>query len=78
MKESDDYTNFEAIEKEVQEKWYGISAKAYGAQSGGSNQFGGFDASQFGDIFSGFNGGAKTETQAAQPTSDAEDIQDAK
>lgn len=78
MKESDDYANFEAIEKEVQEKWYGISAKAYGAQSGGSNPFGGFDASQFGDIFSGFNGGTKTETQTAQPTSDAEDIQDAK
>lgn len=87
MKESDDYTNFENIEKEVQEKWYGISAKAYGAQNGGSNQFGGagnpfggFDASQFGDIFGAAAGGAKTETQTAQPTSesDAEEIQDAK
>jgi molecular chaperone DnaK len=87
MKESDDYTNFETIEKEVQEKWYGISAKAYGAQNGGSNQFGGagnpfggFDASQFGDIFGAAAGGAKTETQTAQPTSesDAEEIQDAK
>ena len=87
MKESDDYTNFETIEKEVQEKWYGISAKAYGAQNGGSNPFGGagnpfggFDTSQFGDIFGAAAGGAKTETQTAQPTSDsdAEEIQDAK
>ena len=87
MKETDDYSNFETIEKEVQEKWYGISAKAYGTQNGGSNPFGGagnpfggFDASQFGDIFNGATGGAKTETQTAQPTSDsdAEEIQDAK
>jgi DnaJ-class molecular chaperone len=71
----------------VQEKWYGISAKAYGSQNGGSNpfggagnSFGGFDASQFGDIFGAATGGTKTETQTAQPTSesDAEEIQDAK
>lgn len=78
MKESDDYTNFETIEKEIQEKWYGISAKAYGqtGANAGGNPFGGFDASQFGDIFSG--AGKAETTQTAQPTPSEEDIQDAK
>lgn len=34
MKEDDDYSGFDDIEKEVQTKWYGISAKAYGANQG--------------------------------------------
>lgn len=78
MKETENYTNFESLEKEIQEKWYGISAKAYGAQDGGSNPFGnGFDASQFSDIFKNGGAGMNTETQTAQPTSE-DDIQDAK
>lgn len=78
MKESGDFSNFEAIEKEVQEKWYGISAKAYGqtGANAGGNPFSGFDASQFGDMFSG--AGKAETTQTAQPTPSEEDIQDAK
>ena len=34
MKEDDDFSGFDDIEKEVQTKWYGISAKAYGANQG--------------------------------------------
>ena len=84
MKESDNYTNFDSIEKEVQEKWYGISAKAYGGQNGGSdfmNQFmggnGTFNGTNFADMFknaSATQGG----TQTVQPTSSDDDIQDAK
>ena len=77
-----DLTNADNLIEEVNKRLATVGAKVYAnvnnAQSGGSNPFGGFDASQFGDIFSGFNGGTKTETQTAQPTSDAEDIQDAK
>jgi molecular chaperone DnaK len=84
MKESDNYTNFDSIEKEIQEKWYGISAKAYGGQNGGSdfmNQFmggnGTFNGTNFADMFknaSATQGG----TQTVQPTSSDDDIQDAK
>lgn len=65
MKEKDEYTNFDNIEKEVQERWYAISAKAYGqgqGAQGDGNPFGnGFNAD---DLFKGaFNGAAQ-----AQPT----------
>ena len=77
MKEDGDYSNFDTIEKDVQEKWYSISAKAYGQNNGnaGGNPFNGFNASQFGDIFNNMGG---NNTQTAQPTSSDEDIQDAK
>ncbi len=72
MKEADDYTNFDNVEKEVQEKWYCISAKAYGNQNGG---IGGFNFANgqnpFSDIFS-------KATNMNQPTSDNDDVQDAK
>ena len=77
MKESGDFTELDNLEKEIQDKWHGISAKAYGQNNAGSqNPFGGFDASQFADMFK--NGGANTTTQTAQPTNSDEEIQDAK
>ena len=80
MKEKDDYSGFEDVEKEVQERWYAISAKAYsqnqGAQ-GGTNSFGnGFNADDL------FKSGAFSGAAQAQPTEEPKqdndvEIQDA-
>ena len=83
MKETDDYTNFANVEKEVQEKWYGISAKAYGGQNGAAsdifNQFGGTGgANPFADLFKNAGSATTQATQPQSPTTDEEDIQDAK
>lgn len=75
MKEKDDYTGFDDVEKEVQQRWFGISAKAYsqgqGAQ-GGSNPFsGGFSAD---DLFKGaFNGAAGANAEQPQPEQPKQD-----
>ena len=42
MQEDDDYSDFDSVEKEVQEKWFGISAKAYGGQGNFNPNMGGF------------------------------------
>ena len=83
MKETDDYTNFANVEKEVQEKWYGISAKDYGGQNGGASdifsQFGGADgANPFADLFKNASSATTQTAQPQSPTTDEEDIQDAK
>lgn len=72
MKETDDYSNFDNVEKEVQEKWYGISAKVYGGQNGNA---GGFNFANGQDLFSDIFSKA---TNMNQPTSDNDDVQDAK
>lgn len=77
MKESEDYSNFDNLEKEIQEKWYGISAKAYGSNNSG-NPFGdgmNFDNVNFGDMFN--KAGTQSDVQSNQP-SDEDEIQDAK
>ena len=78
MKEKDDYTGFDDVEKEVQQRWYAISAKAYGqgqGAQGGTNSFGnGFNAD---DLFkSAFNGGTAQPTEEPKQDNDVE-IQDA-
>lgn len=78
MKEKDDYSGFEDVEKEVQERWYAISAKAYGqgqGAQGGTNPSGnGFNAD---DLFKGaFNGGTAQPTEEPKQDNDVE-IQDA-
>lgn len=80
MKESNDFSNFDSIEKEVQEKWYGISAKAYGGAQGGGqftngNPFENVTGNPFGDMF-GKNGGAQANSQdSSTPNSDGfEDV----
>ena len=50
MKDKKDYSGLDSLEKEVQERMYGISAKLYGQGNGnpGAGQAGGFN---FGDMF---------------------------
>ena len=72
MQKNDDYSGFDDIEKEVQEKWYGISMKAYGGAQGGFNpNMGGFNPE---DIFKSQMGNNQ------QPDSNDEnvEVQDAK
>lgn len=72
MQKNDDYSGFDDIEKEVQEKWYGISMKAYGGAQGGFNpNMGGFNPE---DIFKSQMGNSQ------QPDNNDEnvEVQDAK
>ena len=75
MQKDGDYTGFDGIAEEVENRWHTISSKAYG----GSNSQN-FDAeSQFGKWFGGQNnpfGG--TTTGQNQQTDDNVDVQDAK
>ena len=75
MQKDDDYTGFDGIAEEIENRWHTISNKAYG----GSNPQN-FDAeSQFGKWFGGQNnpfGG--TTTGQNQQTDDNVDVQDAK
>lgn len=60
MKESKDYTNFESLEKEIQEKWFTISAKMYQQPEGN------VDPNMFNEMFNG--AGANTQQSDQQPT----------
>lgn len=76
MKEKDDYTGFEDVEKEVQERWYSISAKAYSQGQGAQGGSGGFSADDL------FKSGAFSGATQAQPTEEPKqdndvEIQDA-
>lgn len=68
MKEDDNYDGLDAIEEEIQRRWYSISTKAY---STGNNGQGGFNPQ---DIFNA------AQTQGATPSNNEEDVevQDAK
>lgn len=79
MKEKDDYTGFDEIEKEVEARWYGISAKAYsqgqGAQDGANPFANGFNAD---DLFKSgaFTGAAGAEQpQPEQPKQEDENVE---
>lgn len=71
MKENDDYSGFDDLKKEIQTKWYGISAKAYGANQGFNPN--GFDASNVENMFK--NGWSGMQQQS--PDENVE-VQDAK
>jgi molecular chaperone DnaK len=60
MKESKDYTNFESLEKEIQEKWFTISAKMYQQPEGN------VDPNMFNEMFNG--AGANAQQPEQQPT----------
>ena len=80
MKEDEDYTELDNLEKEMSEKWYAISAKAYGQgeAQGGANAFAnGFNAD---DLFKGAFTGSAGQPQPEQPqsTNDDVEVQDAK
>ena len=62
MKEDSHFDNLENTIKEVQERLYAISAKAYGQQNGGANTNGGFDPNMFANFAQNFGGGNTTNT----------------
>lgn len=67
MKEEENFDNFDEVEKETQQRWYAISAKAYGAQNGG------FDPQ---DIFKAAQANGQPKAEAANGEEDVE-VQDA-
>ena len=76
MKKNSDYNNLSNVENDINNRWYGITSKAYGSnsqQTGGSNQFN--------DIFGNFasNTSDHTSTNTSNPTDDSDaEVQDAK
>jgi molecular chaperone DnaK len=75
MKESDDYSGFDNIEKEVQARWHLISAKAHGKQgeANGPTFENAFTNGNFADMFGGMQG-----TNNQQGNDDTVEVQDAK
>lgn len=82
MKETEDYSNLDSVERDVQTRWYGISAKAYGqGQNGSSGDF----MQQFQDMMNkaGTKGNPNNTSSASsgnrkEETQNAEEVQDAK
>ena len=76
MKKNSDYNNLSNVENDINNRWYGITSKAYGnnsQQAGGSNPFG--------DMFGNFtqNTSDNTSTNTSNPTDDSDaEVQDAK
>lgn len=76
MKKNSDYNNLSNVENDINNRWYGITSKAYGSnsqQTGGSNPFN--------DIFGNFasNTSDHTSTNTSNPTDDSDaEVQDAK
>lgn len=76
MKKNSDYNNLSNVENDINNRWYGITSKAYGSnsqQTGGSNQFN--------DIFGNFasNTSDHTSTNTSNHTDDSDaEVQDAK
>lgn len=76
MKKNSDYNNLSNVENDINNRWYGITSKAYGnnsQQAGGSNPFG--------DIFGNFASNTSDHTSAntSNPTDDSDaEVQDAK
>lgn len=69
MKEHSDYTGFDEVEKEIQTRWYAISARAYG---NGQNNQGGFDFNSM------FGGGMNKNGETSQSVGENVEVQDAK
>ena len=76
MKKNSDYSNLSNVENDINNRWYGITSKAYGnnsQQAGGSNPFG--------DMFGNFtqNTSDNTSTNTSNPTDDSDaEVQEAK
>ena len=76
MKKNSDYSNLSNVENDINNRWYGITSKAYennSQQAGGSNPFG--------DMFGNFtqNTSDNTSTNTSNPTDDSDaEVQDAK
>lgn len=70
MKEKKDFSNFDNVEKEVQDRWYTISAKAYGGSGQQSNPFANMGDNPFSNM--NFSGGE------AKDNGDDVEVQDAK
>ena len=76
MKKNSDYNNLSNIENDINNRWYGITSKAYGnnsQQTSGSNQFDNF-AQNFTQ-----NTNEHTSANTSNPTDDGDaEVQDAK
>ena len=76
MKKNSDYNNLSNVENDINNRWYGITSKAYGNNS---QQTG--ESNPFGDMFGNFtqNTSENTSTNTSNPTDDSdEEVQDAK
>lgn len=66
MQEKGDFSDFDTVEKEVQERWYGISAKAYGNNGQQSNPFGNMDFGNMNFTQNGENNDENVDFQEAK------------
>lgn len=76
MKKNSDYNNLSNVENDINNRWYGITSKAYGNNS---QQTG--ESNPFNDIFGNFasNTSDHTSTNTSNPTDDSDaEVQDAK
>ena len=75
MKKNSDYNNLSNVENDINNRWYGITSKAYGNNS---QQTG--ESNPFGDMFGNFaqNTNNSTSTNTSSPTDDDAEVQDAK
>lgn len=76
MKQNSDYNNLSNVENDINNRWYGITSKAYGNNS---QQTG--ESNPFNDIFGNFASNTSDHTSAntSNPTDDSDaEIQDAK
>ena len=76
MKKNSDYNNLSNVENDINNRWYGITSKAYGNNS---QQTG--ESNPFNDIFGNFasNTSDRTSGNTSNPTDDSDaEVQDAK
>ena len=76
MKKNSDYNNLSNVENDINNRWYGITSKAYGSNS---QQTG--ESNPFNDIFGNFASNTSDHTSAntSNPTDDSDaEVQDAK
>ena len=76
MKKNSDYNNLSTVENDINNRWYGITSKAYGNNS---QQTG--ESNPFNDIFGNFASNTSDHTSAntSNPTDDSDaEVQDAK
>lgn len=76
MKKNSDYNNLSNVENDINNRWYGITSKAYGNNS---QQTG--ESNPFNDIFGNFasNTSDRTSANTSNPTDDSDaEVQDAK
>lgn len=75
MKKNSDYSTLSNVENDINNRWYGITSKAY---ENNSQQAG--ESNPFGDMFGNFtqNTSDNTSTNTSSPTDDDTEVQDAK